>query len=179
MRRLSLIAIAGVTLLAACGGDAEPPVAGSPENPLRAATPAASSSEAKEPGYEALVERQSSRPARRFSPCTLVTRAQARAIIGAPVEDPVEAPQGPTCIYRSERGDRFVTVAVQDSELAPLRRRLRGSRSVQVAERTAYCGTFGQPMLYLPVDGGRVLSIAAPCKVASGFAATAVRRLAG
>jgi hypothetical protein len=182
MRVLCLIAVAALSaLLAACGGS-EPPAPGSAQNPLPAKTPAAVTSEGKQPqqpGYKALLERQSNKPGHRFSPCALVTKAQARAIIGAPVLDPVEAPQGPTCIYKSKRGDRFVTLAMQQTELAKLRHRLQGDRAVQVAKRTAYCGTYGQPMLYLPVSNGRVLSIAAPCKVATGFAATAARRLAG
>jgi hypothetical protein len=181
MRALCLIAAAALAaLVAACGGsDPAPP--GSAANPLPASTPAAVTSEGKplKPGYKALLQRQTSKPTHRFSPCALVTKAQAHAILGAAMADPVEAPQGPTCIYRSKRGDQFVTVAMQRTELAKLRRSLKGDRPVKVAEKTAYCGTYGQPMLYLPVSGGRVLAVAAPCKVASGFAATAARRLAG
>jgi Protein of unknown function (DUF3558) len=181
-RVLCLIALAALAaLLTACGGsDPAPP--GSAANPLPASTPAAVTSEGKplKPGYNALVQRQKSgKPGHRFSPCTLVTKAQARAILGAAMADPVEAPQGPTCIYRSKRGDQFVTLAMQETQLSKLRRSLKGDRAVKVAKRTAYCGTYGQPMLYLPVSNGRVLTVTAPCKVASGFAATAARRLAG
>ena len=56
---------------------------------------------------EQLVEQQSNKPAKRFTPCNLVTAPQARAIVGAPIEQPFEAPQGPTCIYRSRDGEEL------------------------------------------------------------------------
>jgi hypothetical protein len=190
VRRACCVALAIATcLLAACDGDSRsehPP--GSPENPLVArnepGTPAngrlneaAARDAAPRPGYEELLERQSRSPARRFSPCSLVTAPEARAIVGGPIRAPLEAPQGPTCIYQTRAGDAFVTLAVQSVEFGELRRQMRRSRRIEVAERGAYCGTHGQPVLYLPVRGGRVLSIAAPCAVAREFAARAVRRL--
>ncbi|MEA2273032.1 MAG: hypothetical protein QOI98_1740, partial [Solirubrobacteraceae bacterium] len=46
-----------------------------------------------------------------------------------------------------------------------------------VANRHGVCGTFGRSMLYLPLGGGRVLSIAGPCDMASRFAAEAMPHL--
>jgi hypothetical protein len=181
-------------LLSACGAESKPPAApGTPDNPLVAqATPdaitagraneAASAGRkapkaAEQPGYQKLVERQGRKPSSRFTPCNLVTKAQAHAIVGAPIQDPLEAPQGPTCIYRSQDGKSFVTLSVQTLEFSKLKRQIRKPRTVGVSNRTAYCGTYGQPMLYVPISSGRVLSIAAPCAVAKQFAITAVRRL--
>ncbi len=88
-------------LLAACGGQSKPAAApGSPERPLVAQTPqdaltsgrlneaapAAKGTTAEgakpkadaQPGYQKLVERQGSKPRSRFTPCNLVTKAQAR-----------------------------------------------------------------------------------------------------
>jgi len=134
LRALTLAACA-TALLGGCADDQAAPGAGRPDDPLVARTPApaAGSSEGRsneaasppesgtadlsgldeQPGYQKLVERQSRRPSGRFSPCDLVTAAQARAIIRAPVRAPFEAPQGPTCIYRTGAGDRLITVAVQ------------------------------------------------------------------
>jgi hypothetical protein len=131
------------------------------------------------PGYKDLVDRQQRKPQRRFTPCNLVTKSQARAIVGAPVRDPLEAPQGPTCIYRTTKGKGFVTVAVQSLSFKKLKPRLRQSRRVTVSRRTAYCGQYGQAMLYVPLSGGRVLSVAGPCPVARRFAAAAVQRVKG
>jgi hypothetical protein len=50
---------------------------------------------------------------------------------------------------------------------------------VSVADRQAYCGVHGAPMLYLPLAQGRVLSVSAQCDVAKRFASTAVPRLDG
>jgi hypothetical protein len=194
------------TLLAACGGDdsAKAPL-GSPENPLvaqpgpesasgrsnEAATdkgaptadgPTATADGAKQtkPGYEGLVNNQKkSRPRSRFTPCNLVSKAEAGAIFGSATQDPREAAQGPTCIYRTESGKGFVTVAVQSVSFDEVRGALGQPREVQVSNRTAYCGQYGQAVLYVPLARGRVLSIAGPCPVATQFAAKAVPRLKG
>jgi hypothetical protein len=187
MRRrflLTVVAIAaGGVLLPACGGDDESAGGapkGSPENPLVAKMPDSASSETPSgaaPGYQELVERQSRRPGTEFTPCNLVSKGQARAMFGAPIQDPVEAPQGPTCIYRTQAGKGFVTLAVQTADFERLRPQLRRSRRVEVAERFAYCGEHGQEMLYVPLSHGQVLSVAAPCSMARKFAATALRQL--
>jgi hypothetical protein len=134
---------------------------------------------ATKPGYEQLVERQSSKPQSSFTPCNLVTRSQARAYVGAPVREPLEAAQGPTCIYQAERGKGFVTLAVQSVDFRKLKPRLQQPRRISVSERTAYCGQYGQAMLYVPLSRGRVLTVAGPCPVARQFAAAAVQRLKG
>jgi hypothetical protein len=111
-------------------------------------------------------------------PCALVTRAQAQALIGAPILQPLQALQGPTCIYRSRSGTRFVTLAVQTADIRALRSRLRHPRRIAIASRTGYCGTLGHPMLVVGLSSGRVLGVAAPCSLAARFAARALRRLA-
>jgi hypothetical protein len=121
--------------------------------------------------------KQPVRPASAQSPCSLVTKRQARAIIGAPIDAPLQAPQGPTCIYRAATGSQQVTLSVQTVGFAKLRKQLRDERAVRVLGRTAYCGTYGRRMLYLPLAHDRVLSIAAPCSTASRFAAKAAARL--
>jgi hypothetical protein len=193
MRLLALVALAAAAIaVTACGGDAKPPPApGSAEKPLVGKQPtpgggtaagrlneaASSKAKAKAPGYDALLDSQSSHPRSRFTPCNLVTEKQAQAILGAPLQDPIEAAQGPTCIYRSKDGRSFVTLAVQSLDFAKLKPRLRLSRRVTVGERSAYCGTYGQPMLYVPLSSGRVLSVAGRCEVARRFATRAVRQL--
>ena len=201
MRSLSLIALLLMAaLLGACGGQSKPkPPPGSPENPLVAqapqdtvtqgrlneAAPAAKGAPAEgakpkaadQPGYQKLVERQGSKPRSRFTPCNLVTKAQAGAIVGGPLQDPLEAPQGPTCIYRSQDGKRFVTLAVQSVAFSKLKHQMHKRQQVTVSNKTAFCGMLGQPILYVPLSGSRVLSVAAPCQVARKFAARAVPRL--
>jgi hypothetical protein len=204
VRSLSLIALLLMAaLLAACGGESKPkPPPGSPQNPLVAQAPqdtitqgrlneaapaakgdAGSGAEGAkpkadaQPGYQKLVERQGSKPHSRFTPCNLVTKAQAGAIVGARLQDPLEAPQGPTCIYRSQDGKRFVTLAVQSVAFSKLKHQMHKRQQVDVSNKTAFCGMLGQPILYVPLSGSRVLSVAAPCQVARRFAARAVLRL--
>jgi hypothetical protein len=194
-RALCLLAVGATSAaLAACGGSGEKPAqaAGSPERPLQAqATPVAKGAKrtneagtpqaaagAAKPGYEKLLERQSRKPKKRFSPCNLVSKTQAGAIVGRTIVTVTEAPQGPTCIYRSkDDGAGFVTLALQTQPIAAMKRQMRQRRTVGVAGRKAYCGTAGQPMLYLPVSDGRVLSVSAPCAVAKRFATSALARL--
>jgi hypothetical protein len=195
VRLLCLIAIVLVAaVLSACGGQSKPSPPGSPDNPLVARTTASDASTSarvneaasaakkspkadEQPGYQKLVERQGHKPRSRFTPCNLVTKAQAGAIVGAPLQDPLEAPQGPTCIYRSQDGKSFVTLAVQSLQFSKLKRQMHKRQKVDVSNRTAFCGMLGQPMLYVSLSGSRVLSVAAPCKVARQFAVTAVRQL--
>ena len=175
---------AAAALLAACGGGSEKHAApGTPQNPLVARdTPGAKaqSSEAgssNAPGYQKLLERQSKKPQSNFTPCNLVSKAQAQAIMGARIVDPLEAPQGPTCIYRTRDGKNFITLAVQPVKFAKLKRQLADRKPVAISNRTAYCGRYGQSMLYMPLSGGRVLSVSARCKLAKQFALTALGRL--
>jgi hypothetical protein len=177
-------------LVSGCGGgDAADGAPGTPANPLpveatpESGAPAVRSNEgqgaatADQPGYEKLVDAQTRKPRSRFTPCNLVTQAQARQIFGVPVKAPVEAPQGPTCVYRTEAGDGFVAIAVQSLDFGDVKPQLRQRRAVDAAGHTAYCGQYGQPMLYVPLAGDRVLSVAGPCAQAKRFAEKAVREL--
>ena len=189
-RALCLIALlADAALLSACGG-AEKPAAppGSPENPLvgkptedisTGRSNEADVKSSERPGYQKLLARQASKPGTAFTPCNLVTRAEAKAILGAPIQALLEAPQGPTCVYRSKTSKTFITLAVQPLDFDRLRKQMRRPRPVDVAHRPAYCGVYGQPMLYVSLTRGRVLSVGAPCAVARRFAARGVRRLSG
>lgn len=207
MRWLSLIPLAAVVAVLAtgCGGGQERAAAppGSPDNPLQgqtqgaapgavsrtgssnaagrsneaAAAPEAEQGAEAKPGYQALVDKQSKHPRSRFTPCNLVTRSQAGAILGESIRPPLEAPQGPTCIYRSASGRSFITLAVQSVAFRTLQRQIRRPHTVAIGGRRAVCGTYGKPMLYVPLSGGRVLSVAAQCDTAKQFAARAVRRL--
>jgi Protein of unknown function (DUF3558) len=182
IRRLCGIALAVAMLgVAACGSDSgEQPAAlpGSPENPLVAKTSGTNEGAPREPGYQALVDAQGSKPESTFTPCDLVTQSQARTILGVAIEEPLEAKQGPTCVYQSRDGKAFVTLAIEDVDFGQIKRQLRMRESVDVGGETAYCGNYGQPMLYLPLDGGRVLSVAGHCATAKRFASRALAQLA-
>jgi hypothetical protein len=193
VRPLCLAALLTVgAALTACGGNDSPPAApGSPQKPLVAeqtrlggaaaadgrSNEGAASAQAAKPGYDTLVKKQSRHPRTRFTPCNLVTAAQATAIVGAPILEPIEAPQGPTCIYRTRNGKSFVSIAVQANDFTKLKPHLKLRQRIDVSNRTAYCGTYGQPMLYVPLSGGRVLSVAAHCSIAKKFAIRAMRQL--
>jgi hypothetical protein len=138
---------------------------------------AAQQAAAGEPGFEKLVEDQTAEPRERFSPCNLVSRARAQAVIGKPIDEPIEAPQGPTCIYSAEGAKTFITVAVQSLQIERIKKHIRNRREVEVANRAAYCGIYGQEVLYLPLERGRILSVTGPCDVATKLATAALPRL--
>ncbi len=119
----------------------------------------------------------SSTPVSASKPCTLVTAAQARALMGVAIAAPQHALQGPTCIYRARSGKSHVTLTVQRTSFAKLERQIGSTRRVGVGGRTGHCGRLGQPMLWVPLGKRRVLTIGAPCALARGFAAKALPRL--
>jgi len=179
-----LMATALLAALTACGSDGPSKAApGTPENPLVAKPPSAGGATSEgtgaAPDFERLVDQQRTTPVRRdaANPCGLVTKAQAQAILGSRLLDPLLAPQGPTCIYRDRSGRSFATISMQSLDFAAVRPEIRRLQRVDVAERRAYCGVHGQPVLYLPFSRGRVLSVTAPCDVAARLARRAVPHL--
>jgi hypothetical protein len=199
MRRVLIIIalLSAAATLAACGGSKPAAAPGSADNPLtgkpqetkggvRVGEPAPTNPDSSGGSrYETLVEGQSDAPRDQFTPCNLVTQRQARAIVGSQLEQPFEAPQGPTCIYRSRDGRTQVTLAVQTIDFKTIKHQVRGLRSITVGDRAGYCGYYGQPMLYVPLTGGRLLSIATPpkapgagqCGIGRDFAKLALPRL--
>lgn len=149
--------------------------AGEPTGPATSSSGRAKANAA--PSYAGILKQRGASTGQSFSPCNLVSQRRAEAIIGRTIQTPLEAPQGPTCIYRTKDNTRFVTVLVQQSRYAAVRRQLRRATQLSVEGHTAYCGTLGQPVLYVPLSGTRLLTISAPCTVAKAFAATAVQKL--
>lgn len=192
-RRWTTLGVLGVALSSAlpasCGGrseprgdsggpDRQPTSAAAMQRPAEPARPAGGATVA--PGYSDLVRGQPrGRRAARSTPCGLVTRSEAATILGAPILQPREAPQGPTCIYRTRSGEKFLTLAVQSAKMEQVKRRLRGATRVDIGGRATYCGVLGRPVLYVAVQRQRVLTIGAPCRAARRFAAQALSRLGG
>lgn len=161
--------------------DATPDPKSDPEAALQPATRQRSQPKASKPGRTRAASGERSLPlngtADPTRPCTLVPKAQAQALMGGPILEPVEARQGPTCLYRSSSGKRFVSLAIQRTDLAELRKQMRADRRVSVAGKSAWCGGLGQPVLYVRLARGSVLTVNAPCELAARFAARAVVRL--
>jgi hypothetical protein len=113
------------------------------------------------------------------NPCALVSQSEAEAIVGKPVSRPVEAPQGPTCIYEPQGAKSFITLAVESTNFSKVKpqAQLHGRISVTVGGHVAYCGTIGNQMLIVPLSSGKFLAITAPCPVAASFATKALNRL--
>jgi hypothetical protein len=111
------------------------------------------------------------------NPCALVTRSEARAIVGAPIVGQSEAPLGPTCIFRVHGQRPIITLTVERSTLAATARRLKSPQHTAIRGHIAVCGMLGQPMLFVPIGGGRILNVTAPCTMATALAATALTRL--
>lgn len=110
-------------------------------------------------------------------PCGLVSRAQARAIVGGAVSKPQLGLQGPTCIYETPRTRQPITVALQQLSLAAATKAARNVIHTDVSGRRAVCMDYGGVKLLVPLTTGSVLVVGAPCPVAQHLAATALRRL--
>ncbi|HEY5287249.1 MAG TPA: DUF3558 family protein [Solirubrobacteraceae bacterium] len=117
--------------------------------------------------------------AKTVDPCTLVTREEAQAIVGKPVGNPVDAPQGPTCIYSVQGAKAPVTLAVQSLHFSTVKpqSQLRDRITLTIAGHSAYCGVAGTPTLIVPLSAGRFLSVVAPCPIAASFAGKALGRI--
>jgi hypothetical protein len=112
------------------------------------------------------------------NPCRLVSLSEAQSIAGSGIRTRVEAPLGPTCIYRGAHATSGITVAVQSRSFTAAAHQLTKRKTLVVSGRTAYCGQLGTPMLLVPLSGGEVLNVSAPCGLAQRFAARALQRLA-
>jgi hypothetical protein len=117
--------------------------------------------------------------AKTLDPCTLVSRSEAQAIVRKPVGKPVDAPQGPTCIYTPKGGKSLITLAVEATDFSKVQpqSQLRDRMSVKVRGHTAYCGVAGDPTMIVPLTTGRFLVVTAPCPIAASFAAKALGRI--
>jgi hypothetical protein len=182
-----LLGAATALAMTACGGGARSPhdgaaragtrIAGPP--PGQAARPRAVSRTAGPVrAHGPKDEEHSGDAARPLRPCTLVTRTEARAILGRAITGAIEAPQGPTCVYSAQGAHQPVTLAVQSTGLRALERR----KGVAVASLTlhghrAYCVKDGGLTMFVPLSGERFLSVTAPCPIAARFAAKALVRL--
>jgi hypothetical protein len=113
----------------------------------------------------------------RLNPCTLVSVSEAEAITGGPIAGRIEAPLGPTCIYRRAGSKTNITLAVEATSFASVTHGMTKPTKVLVKGRSAYCGKLGAQMLFVPLPDGTVLNVTAPCAVAQRFAATALSRL--
>lgn len=112
------------------------------------------------------------------NPCSLVSLREAESVAGAAVTGQVEAPLGPTCIYRSSHAKRDITLAVEPLNFSQVTQHLPKRTSVTVAGREAYCGRLGTEVLYFPLAGRTLLTVTAPCRIAQRFAAIAAGHLA-
>lgn len=112
-------------------------------------------------------------------PCALVSRARAQALLGTRAVTVVQAPQGPTCLFRAAAGPvrQQTTLVVQATPAGALLSHLQDRRTLTLAGHRAFCGRFGTSELYVPLDHGHVLSLSGPCAVTQGFAAAALRQL--
>lgn len=117
--------------------------------------------------------------AKTVNPCKLVDRSQAQAVLGRQVAPLIDAPQGPTCIYRPHGTRSSITLAVEPANFSEVKpqSQLRGRISLTIRKHRAYCGTIGGRTLILPLSGGRSLVVTAPCPQAARFAATALGHL--
>ncbi len=119
---------------------------------------------------------ESSTGARTLDPCTLVSVSEVQSITGGGFIGRVEAPLGPTCIYHVSGAPSDVTLAVEAASTAPAAH--KGVRqNISVAGHTGYCLKLGGAMLLVPLSGGRVLNVTAPCALAQRFAAAALGHL--
>lgn len=112
------------------------------------------------------------------NPCKLVSRSEARSITGQALVSSIEAPLGPTCIYRFAGSKSEITLAVESVSFSQATQQLSKRTRVSVGRQQGYCGSLGTRMLFVPLPGAKVLHVTAPCAMAERFATLALSRLA-
>jgi hypothetical protein len=110
-------------------------------------------------------------------PCGLLTAAEARSILGSAVRPARQAPLGPTCIFASTAGSVLATLSIQTGSIAQVQSRVRNLARATAAGHTTYCGTFGQPTLWVALNATRMLVVAAPCPTAEALATKVLPRI--
>lgn len=113
----------------------------------------------------------------KFNPCSLVSASEAQAITGVALTGRVEAPLGPTCVYKLGGSKGDITLAVEALSLSQVAHQMVKPQTLIVGHRHAYCGRLGTQMLFAPVGRGKLLNVTAPCAIARRFAALALTRL--
>lgn len=197
-RRLlgSVALLCGIGVLAGCGSSVSTQAAGQQAQ----ATPGASNADVHQQSSKAAPGRDKVRVGKVFekgranpgtskddhlgggasptgpNPCKLVTLSEARAITGGAVTSQLEAPLGPTCIYRGGSAKGEITLTLESLSSSQLSRHMAKPQPVTVGGHHGYCGSLGSQMLFLPVSGSRVLQVNAPCSIAQQFAARALAR---
>jgi hypothetical protein len=112
------------------------------------------------------------------NPCVFVSGSEAQAIIGTPIVGQTEAPLGPTCVFRLQGQRQTITIAVETERLSAQVRYMHKRRRLMLGGHRAYCGVLGRPMLDVALGPGRILNVAAPCRVAEALASRALRHIA-
>jgi len=107
-----------------------------------------------------------------------VSKAEAQAILGTNITDPIEAPQGPTCIYKTPDSATFLTLGIETANFNQMKAQIIALNPVTGLSRPAYCGSYGSAMLFVPLSATSLFYVKAPCTIATQFAAKALPRLA-
>jgi len=115
--------------------------------------------------------------AKPVNPCKLVTRADARAIVGRPIVRAWQAPQGPTCIYQVRGAKSYITLALQKTNFAAVKKHARTLSQATVRGRATSCLKLGTTMTVARLSGGREIQITASCPIGKRFASRALTRL--
>jgi hypothetical protein len=121
---------------------------------------------------------QNSTGAKGLNPCTLVSRAQAQTATGVALRAGIEAPLGPTCIFRPSSAGAEITLALEQGvKLGQASQALHTPRRLTIQGRAAFCAEGHQQTLVMSVRPGQVLTVTAPCKAAARLASIVVGRL--
>jgi hypothetical protein len=114
--------------------------------------------------------------AKPIKPCGLVSKAEAKAILGTGVSV-AERLQGPTCSYTGS--GRQVTLVVGRVSLRSLRGAARGATPVKITGRPGWCLRYEATSVVVAAGEDRVLQVTGPCAAGVRFAALALPRIPG
>jgi hypothetical protein len=168
--------------LAGCGGKSSAPAPTTTKQARQ--TPALSGADVSNQVQRSRSSAAATKPegppaaASQLHPCRLVSVADAQSISHGSFLSQVEAPLGPTCIYKLRGSAGEITIAVETPGPGRPARRATDPRQLSDGALTAHCPTLGSKSLTVALPSGKVLRVTAPCPFAQPFALKALSRLA-
>lgn len=180
-----VLAILAAALLSACGSASDsgssyivpsndPISNGNRPSVPQPSWPGPNSASATPPGAAAGSETGTA--AAEANPCGLISKGEAASILGGTVRTSLGM-QGPTCIYAPEGSGPQMTLVVERTSIAGLRRNAADVTPVEVGGSSAWCLRYGSTSVVASLPDGSVLHVTGPCALAARFAARAIGQL--
>lgn len=184
MSRVTILAVLAAVFISGCGSasdSGEPPSQASyivpSSDPVSSANrPSVPKPEWPGPNSKPGPAAETGKASAQVDPCRLVSPDEAAAILGGAVDTSLGR-QGPTCIYAPTGSGPQMTLVLERTSLAGLRRNAAEAKPVSIGSSSGWCLRYGGTSVVTALPDGNVLHVTGPCTLAARFAAQALGQL--